>query len=180
MMYTRKYYFKGSDLLKARKFFFQLLLTLFVSLAGIMMVFVFPAYSLSWGDKEWVQSGCPKTATGKWISENSQTLNSKSLSINDESVIFISHDEKRYQYEVIKNSYLSGNNYKEMILTPLNNPNGKEKIIKIRPHRVRTFSNNQKNMSNCFIKVFQFDSHRHAKFDKYSSWDIYVLGGGKS
>ena len=34
---------------------------------------------------------------------------------------------------------------------------------------------NTENKAHCRIKVFQFNSQAHVKFNKYSSWDIYQL-----
>jgi hypothetical protein len=171
-MYTKKYYFKGSDLLKFRSLFLSLILTFIFSLVGILSVFISSAYALNWSDKEWVQSGCPETALGKWIPDNPDISKFNSLTIKDTRIAQFSQGSLVKQYRVVKNSLQSGIKFIEMELLPTNNETGIENYIKIRPHLVQVAL---KNHTNCHIKVFNFKSQDHAKYDKYSGWDIYQL-----
>ena len=171
-MYTKKYYFKGSDLLKFRSLFLSLILTFIFSLVGILSVFISSAYALNWSDKEWVQSGCPETALGEWVPDNPNISKFHSLSIKDTRIAQFSQDNLVKQYRVVKSSLQSGKKYIEMELFPTNNEIEAENYIKIRPHLVHVALKSQ---ANCHIKVFNFKSQDHAKYDKYSGWDIYQL-----
>jgi hypothetical protein len=72
----------------------------------------------------------------------------------------------------IGNTYLEKGNFIEIVLQSTTKE--KEIHLKLRPHIVQTYSDSKKR-AHCRIKVFQFNSQAHAKFDKYSSWDIYQL-----
>ena len=99
-MYKQKYFFKGRDLIKVRNFVFNVLITLIFSLVGILSFFVSPVFSLSWQDEEWLKPGCPKTASGNWTPNNPANKKLRSLSIDNNQVIFNSDDTKSLEDEL--------------------------------------------------------------------------------
>jgi len=172
-MSQQKYYYKGRDMFKIRNFVFNLFMTLIFSIIGILSFFVTPGFSLGWQDEEWLNPGCPKSATGNWAADNPGNSNLKSLSFNNTQVIYTAKNEEIQKFGVIKSTFTSTSQYIEMKLKPVNSE--KEKIIKIRPHLVHVDPKNIGKASSCLIKVFNFKNERHARTDKYSGWNIYRL-----
>ena len=172
-MYKQKYFFKGRDLIKVRNFVFNFLITIIFSLVGILSFFVSPGFSLSWQDEEWLKPGCPKTASGNWTANNPANTKLRSLSINNNQVIYTSQSGDGEQFQIIKYTSDLKNPYMEMELKSFNKED--KFVLKIRPHLVQTNFKKQKKGFNCLIKVFRYKNEKHAKAEKYSDWKIYRL-----
>ena len=172
-MSQQNYYYKGRDMIKIRNFVFNLFITLIFSLIGILSFFVTPGFTLGWQDEEWLNPGCPESATGNWTADNLTHTNIKSLSINNIQVIYTAKNEETQRFRVIKSTFTSTSQYIEMKLKPVDSEN--ERVIKIRPHLVHIDPDNHDKTSSCLIKVFNFKNERHAKTNKYSGWNIYRL-----
>mgnify|MGYP007032460984 FL=1 len=97
----------------------------------------------------------------------------KLLSINNKEFIYISKNDQKHKFGIIKSSFGLENQYIEIKLKPLNK--GKELVMKIRPHLVRMSRKAEKKDSTCLIKVFTFKNEQNAKRDKYSEWNIFRL-----
>lgn len=165
-MTSQKYFYKGRDLIQLRRMMGRLVMTLACTLVFLFFVVIRPTFALDWNDKEW--ASCPRTVEGIWISDN--PMNSKTLSIQENRIgLTLSRDGK---VSFTGNSFAKKGKFVEMVLESITKE--KEIHLKIRPHMVQT-SSDPENRTHCRIKVFQFNSQAHAKFDKYSSWDIYQL-----
>ena len=156
---------------KRCNYFLDLLITLLFAIAGLLFFFISPSYSLSWNDKEWLKSGCPKTASGKWVIDRPETTDLKFISINNKEVTYIFKRDKAKKFGIKNSSLMSKNKF---IKLKYNNSQ-KETVLKIRPHLLRMNFKEKKNHANCLIKVFTYKNERHAKMDKYSGWNIYRL-----
>ena len=172
-MSEQKYFYRGWDMVKLINSEFNLIITSIFALVGLLCFFITPSYSLGWQDKEWLKPGCPKTVSGNWAVDNLTNRNLKLLSINNKEFIYISKNDQKHKFGIIKSSSVLENQYIEVKLKPLNK--GKEQIIKIRPHLVQTSPKAQKKDSNCLIKIFTFKNEQNAKRDKYSEWKIFRL-----
>ena len=172
-MSKQKYFYNGRDLVKTRKSEINFTITLIFALVGLLSFFITPSYSLGWQDEEWLKPGCPKTLSGNWAVDNLTNRNLKLLSINNKEFIYISKNDQKHKFGIIKSSSVLENQYIEIKLKPLNK--GKERVIKIRPHLVHTSLKAQKKDSNCLIKIFTFKNEQNAKRDKYSKWNIFRL-----
>ena len=172
-MSKQKYFYNGRDLVKTRKSEINFIITLIFALVGLLSFFITPSYSLGWQDEEWLQPGCPKTVSGIWASDNPDNTNLKLLSIDNKEFIYISKNDQKHKFGIIKSSSVLENQYIEVKLKPLNK--GKELVIKIRPHLVHTSPKAQKKDSKCLIKIFTFKNEQNAKRDKYSKWNIFRL-----
>ena len=172
-MYKPKYFFKGLDLIKVRNFVFNILITLFFSLVGILSFFVSPGSSLGWQDEEWLKQGCPKTVSGSWTANNPANIKLRSLSINNNQVIYTSQSGEDQQFRIIKSTSDLKIPYVEMKLKSFNKED--KLVLKIRPHLVQTNSKEQKKDFSCLIKVFRYKNRKHAKAEKYFGWNIYRL-----
>ena len=170
-MYKQKYFFKGRDLIKVRNFVFNVLITLIFSLVGILSFFVSPGFSLSWQDEEWLKPGCPKTASGNWTANNPANTKLRSLSINNNQVIYTSQSGEGQKFQIIKSTSDLKNPHMEMELKSFNKED--KLVLKIRPHLVQTNFKDQKKDFNCLIKVFRYKNEKYAKAEKYSGWNIY-------
>tara|TARA_B100000686_G_scaffold267989_1_gene283329 strand:+ start:289 stop:813 length:525 start_codon:yes stop_codon:yes gene_type:complete len=170
-MYKQKYFFKGRDLIKVRNFVFNVLITVIFSLVGILSFFVSPGFSLSWQDEEWLKPGCPKTASGNWTASNPSNIKLRSLSINNNQVIYTSQSGENQKFQIIKSTSDLKIPYVEMNLKSFNKEG--KLVLKIRPHLIQTSSKEQKKGFNCLIKVFRYKNQKHAKAEKYSGWNIY-------
>ena len=160
-------------MVKTRNSEINLILTVIFSVLGLLSFFITPSYSLGWEDEEWLKPGCPKTVSGIWATDNPDNTNLKLLSINNKEFIYISKNDQKHKFGIIKSSSVLENQYIEVKLKPLNK--GKEQIIKIRPHLVHTNPKAQTKDSNCLIKIFTFKNEQNAKRDKYSKWNIFRL-----
>ncbi len=167
-MTTQKYFYKGREFLELRKVIGRLVITFALAMAFLLFAVILPAFALDWNDNEW--ANCPRAVEGAWISDNPNALNSKTLSIQENKISMI----KNHSGEVFftGNTFAKKGKFLEMVLQ--STTTDKEIHLKLRPHLVQTNSDPE-NKTYCRIKVFQFDSQAHAKFDKYSSWDIYQL-----
>ena len=182
-MSKQKYLYKARDMVKTRNSEINLIITLIFSVVGLLSFFITPSYSLGWEDEEWLKPGCPKTVSGIWASDNPGNTNLKLLSINNKEFIYISKNDQKHKFGIIKSSSVLENQYIEVKLKPLNNRQrlgifwmeGKELVIKIRPHLVHTSPKAQKKDSKCLIKIFTFKNEQNAKRDKYSKWNIFRL-----
>jgi hypothetical protein len=152
-------------------YFIDLFVTLLFTLAGLLIFFISPSYSLSWNDEEWLQSGCPKTASGKWVVDNPETTDLRSISINNNEVTYIFKSDKAHKFGIENSSLISKNKYVK--LKPVNSE--KEIVLKIRPHLLHTNSQKEKSQPNCLIKVFTYKNEKHAKTERYSGWNIFRL-----
>ena len=164
-MPNSKYFSKG------RNHILDLLITLLFTFAGLF--FISPSYSLGWNDEEWLQSGCPKTASEKWDADNPGTINLKFISINNSGASYISQNDETYKFGISKSFFVFKNQYVKIKLRPLNNQ--KEAVLKIRPHLIQMDSQKSANNHNCLIKVFILKDEKHAKKDRYFGWDIFRL-----
>ena len=160
-------------MVKTRKPEINLIISLIYAVVGLLSFFITPSYSLGWQDEEWLKPGCPKTLSGIWAADNPGNTNLKLLSINNKEFIYISKNDQKDKFEIIKSSFVLENRYIELNLKPLNKE--QELIIKIRPHLVRMSLKAQKKDSNCLIKIFTFKNKKNAKRDKYSEWKIFRL-----
>ena len=172
-MSKQKYFYSGRDMVKTRKSKINLIITLILALVGLLFFFITPSYSLGWQDEEWLKPGCPKTVSGIWAADNTDNTNLKLLSIDNKEFIYISKNDQKHKFGIIKSSSVLENQYIEIKLKPLNK--GKELVIKIRPHLVHTSPKAQKKDSKCLIKIFTFKNEQNAKRDKYSKWNIFRL-----
>ena len=172
-MATQKYFYKGRDLVKLRNQILNLVITLIFCLAGIFSFFISPSYSLSWQDEEWLEAGCPKSVSGNWEADNPTTTKLKSMSFGKKEITYTSKNNETRKFEIINSSFVSKNQFVKMKIQPPNDE--KETIIKIRPHLVNIDSNGKKQTPNCMIKVFSFNTEKHAKTDRYSEWNIFRL-----
>ena len=172
-MSKQKYLYKGRNMVKTRNSEINLIITLIIALVGLISLFITPSYSLGWQDEEWLKPGCPKTVSGIWATDNPDNTNLKLLSINNKEFIYISKNDQKHKFGIIKSSSVLEDQYMEVKLKPLNK--GKELVIKIRPHLVHTSPKAQKKDSKCLIKIFTFKNEQNAKRDKYSKWNIFRL-----
>ena len=172
-MYIQKYFYNERDMMKTRNAEINLITTLIIALVGLVSLFITPSYSLGWQDEEWLKPGCPKTVSGIWATDNPDNTNLKLLSINNKEFIYISKNDQKHKFGIIKSSSVLEDQYMELKLKPLNK--GKELVIKIRPHLVHTSPKAQKKDSKCLIKIFTFKNEQNAKRDKYSKWNIFRL-----
>ena len=172
-MSKQKYLYKARDMVKTRNSEINLIITLIFAVVGLLSFFITPSYSLGWEDEEWLKPGCPKTVSGIWATDNPDNTNLKLLSINNKEFIYISKNDQKHKFGIIKSSSVLEDQYMELKLKPLNK--GKELVIKIRPHLVHTSPKAQKKDSKCLIKIFTFKNEQNAKRDKYSKWNIFRL-----
>ena len=158
---------------KRCNYFLDLLITLLFAIAGLLFFFISPSYSLSWNDKEWLKSGCPKTASGKWVIDRPETTDLKFISINNKEVTYTFKRDKAQKFGIENYSLISKKKYIKLKLKPVNSQ--KEIILKIRPHLLHMNFQKEKNHPNCLIKVFTYKNERHAKTERYSGWNILRL-----
>jgi hypothetical protein len=158
---------------KTCNYFLDLFITLLFAITGLLFFFISPSYSLSWNNEEWLQSGCPKTASGKWVIDRPETTDFKFISINNNEVTYIFKRDKEQKFGIKKSSIISKNKFIKLKIKSINSQ--KETVLKIRPHLLRMNFKEKKNHANCLIKVFTYKNERHAKMDKYSGWNIYRL-----
>ena len=166
-MFNKNYFSKTIN------YFLDLCHALLFTLAGLLFLFISPSYSMSWNNEEWLQSGCPKTASGKWAIDNPETTNLRFISINNSEVIYTSQNDQIQKFGISKSSFVSKNQYVKIELRPLKNQ--KEAVLKIRPHLIHMDFQKETNNPNCLIKVFTFKDDKHAKTDRYFRWNIFRL-----
>jgi hypothetical protein len=158
---------------KRRNYFLDLFGTLFFTIAGLLFFFISPSHSLSWNDEEWLKSGCPKTASGKWVLDSPETTDLRFITINNNELTYIFKSDKAHKFGIENSSLISKNKYLKLKIKPVNSQ--KETVLKIRPHLLNTNFKKEKNHPNCLIKVFTYKNERHAKTDQYSGWNIFRL-----
>ncbi len=167
-MTSQKYFYKGRDFIQLRRVIGRLAMTITCTLVFLLFAVILPAFALDWNDKEW--AGCPNMVEGVWISDEPDPMNSKTLNIQKNRIsLTLSRGAK---VSFIGNTFTKNGKFIEMVLEFITRE--KDIYIKLRPHMVQTISDPE-NRTVCRIKAFQFNSKVHAKFDKYSSWDIYQL-----
>jgi hypothetical protein len=164
-MSNPKYFYKG------RNHILDLVITLLITLTGLLSFFVSPSYSLGWNDEEWLQSGCPKTVAGEWAADNPETTDLRSLSINNSELTYTSKSDEIHKFGISKSYFISKNQYVK--IKPVNSQN--ETVLKIRPHLINMGFQKETNNPSCLIKVFTYKNERHAKTDQYSGWNIFRL-----
>ena len=167
-MTSQKYFYKRQDFIQFRLPIGRFAMTIACTLVVLIFTVVLPAFALDWDDNEW--ASCPSTVEGTWLSENPDSINSKTLNIQKNRVSITRNMDGEVSFT--GNIFLEKGNFIEMVLQSTTKV--KEIYLKIRPHIVQTYSYPEKS-AHCMIKVFQFNSQAHAKFDKYSSWEIYQL-----
>ncbi len=156
---------------KKRNYILGLIITPVFTLAGLLSFFVSPSYSLGWNDKEWLQSGCPNTASGKWAADTPETTDLRFLSINNSEVTYTSKSDETHKFGIRKSYFISKNQYVK--IKPVNSQN--ETVLKIRPHLIHMDLQKETNNPSCLIKVFTYRNERYAKMDRYSGWNIFRL-----
>lgn len=152
---------------------FELFITPIFTIIGLLFFFISPSYSLGWNDEDWLQSGCPKTVSGKWAADNPETTDLKFLLINNREVTYTSKGDETHKFGISKSSFISKKRYVKIKLESKNNQN--ETVLKIRPHLIYMDGQKATNNPDCRIKVFTFKNERHAKTDRYSGWNIFRL-----
>jgi hypothetical protein len=167
-MTSQKYFYKRLDFIQLHLAIGRLTMTIVCTLVVLIFTVVLPAFALDWGDNEW--ASCPSTVEGTWLSDNPDSINSKTLNIQKNRVSITQNMDGEVSFT--GNTFLEKGNFIEMVLQSTTKE--KEIHLKLRPHIVQTYSDPE-NRAHCRIKVFQFNSQAHAKFDKYSSWEIYQL-----
>ena len=134
--------------------------------------------ALDWSDRKWVEAGCPPSVFGTWISDKTNNKNEKVLNIAMNRIKVTGNRNIEEEFSFNKRNIVSGKRFVEIKLQPISKDVKMSTYLKIRPHLIN-LENDSKNMNpdtyHCLIKVFQFDSINKAKFDKYSSWEIYKL-----
>jgi hypothetical protein len=166
-MYNKIYFSKKNNN------FLNLLLTLLFTLAGLLFFFISTSYSLSWNDEEWLKSGCPKTASGKWIVDSPENTDLRFISINNNHITYIFKRDKPQKFGIESSSLISKNDYIKLKLKPVNSQ--KKTVLKIRPHLLHINFQKEKNHPSCLIKVFTYKNERYEKTDRYSRWNIFRL-----
>ena len=166
-MYNKIFFYKRHN------YFLNLLINIFFIIVGFLFFFISPVYSLSWDDEEWLQSGCPKTASGKWVVDSPETTDLRFISINNNEVKYIFKGDREQKFGIENSSLISKNKYIKLKLKPVNSQ--KETVLKIRPHLLHMNFQKEKNNTNCLIKVFTYKNERHAKTERYSGWNIFRL-----
>ena len=172
-MFIQKYLYKGLNVVKLPSLVLNLIFTLILNVAGFLSFFISPSYSLGWQDEEWLKAGCPKNISGNWVADNPINKNLKSMSFNNKEITYTytSQSDKTQRFGIVKSSFVKENQFVKMKIKPLNNKN--HTIIKIRPHLVHIGSKGEKETSSCMIKVFSFNTEKHAQTHRYSSWNIF-------
>jgi hypothetical protein len=157
------------------QYFFQLLITIgrpAITISCALMFIFFAvinsAFALDWNDKEWVD--CTSKVNGVWVSDEQDSINRKTLNIEENRVRLTQGKDSEVSFNGL--TFEEKGNFLEMVLH--STTKDKEIHLKLRPHMVQT-TVDPENITDCSIKVFQFNSQTHAKFDKYSSWSIYQL-----
>jgi hypothetical protein len=166
-MFNKNYFSKTIN------YFLDLCHALLFTLAGLLFLFISPSYSMSWNNEEWLQSGCPKTASGKWIVDRPETTDLKFISINNNEVTYIYKRDKEQKFGVENSSINSKNKFIKLKLKSVNSEN--KTVLKIRPHLLHMNFKKKKNYPNCLIKVFTYKNEMHEKTDRYSGWNIFRL-----
>ena len=172
-MFISKYFYKDANLVKLPTLILNIIFTLIFSFVGFLPFFISPSYSLGWQDEEWLKAGCPKNISGNWEVNNPINKNLKSMSFNDREITYTSQNNETQKFAIIKSSYVKENQFVKIKIKTLNNQ--KHSIIKIRPHLVHIDSKRKKEISSCMIKVFSFNTEKHAQTNRYSGWNIFRL-----
>ena len=170
-MFILKKFYKDGDLAKLPYLGLNIIFTLIFTFSGFIPFFISPSYSLGWQDEEWLKAGCPKNVSGNWAADNPINKNIKSISFNNREITYTSQNNDTQRFGIIKSSSVKENQFVKIKIKQLNNEN--HTIIKIRPHLVHIDTNGKKEMSSCMIKVFSFNTEKHAQTDRYSSWNIF-------
>jgi hypothetical protein len=166
-MFNKKYFYIKNS------YFLDLLFIFIITLAGLLFLFISTSYSLSWSDEEWLQSGCPQTASGKWVVDSLETTDLKFISINNNEVTYIFKNDEAHKFEIENYSLISKNKYVKLKLKSVNSQI--ETVLKIRPHLFHMNIQKDKRNPNCLIKIFTYKNERYAKTERYSRWNIFRL-----
>tara|TARA_Y100000588_G_scaffold330202_1_gene366944 strand:- start:34 stop:522 length:489 start_codon:yes stop_codon:yes gene_type:complete len=125
------------------------------------------ASSLDWKDSEWRTAHCPKNITGSWLSRDGENI----IQFNDNLVISKYGDNQENIYRHRSTLKSLGKQFIEIALTPKGSSDPKPLFLRIRPHLA--FNDKQSKTSECYIKIFRFNTRKDANFNKYISWEIY-------
>ena len=175
-MRSKKYLIKGKNILKIFGFNCGVKVTRAFIFFVPLFAFASIAFALSWQDKDWKEAGCPETAIGEWKSEKSDLYKRTSINIQKNKITVSGGNDSKEETFNMKISFQVGEKFVELSLKPVEA--GKRIYLKMRPHLItpiRDSGNVNQNSHDCLIKVFQYRSQQHAKFNKYSSWGIYKL-----
>ena len=125
------------------------------------------ANALEWNDKHWKDLGCPENISGNWISRYGQN----SIKFEDHQIIAKTKNGKASIYLHNDSLQALGNRFISITLKSKTTTGEQLKFIKIRPHMA--IAQGDFGQPVCSIKIFNFDSQKQVKFDKYKSWDIF-------
>jgi len=160
--------------------FFEFKSCLKISVFTFTLFFIIVSTSLvsalGWNDKEWVEAGCPSSIIGEWVSMEAEINNKNLLNIYQNKIIFINNNNLEKKYSFNPKNILKSSSYLGVRLQHVNED--KTVYLKIRPHLVRsktTVKDTNKTILSCFIKVFNFESKKLVKHNKYLDWKIYKL-----
>lgn len=175
-MRSRKYFIKGKNILKIFGIDCGVKITIACMFLIPLFAFTSIALALNWQDQDWKGAGCPETAIGEWGSEKPNSHIETSISIQKNKITIIGSNNSKEETLYKKSSFQIGEKFIEFSLRPVEG--GKRIYLKVRPHLITPIKDSgdvNQNSRDCLIKVFQYRSQKHAKFDKYSSWGIYKL-----
>ena len=170
-MFIPKYFYKDVNLVKLPTLILNIIFTLIFSFVGFLPFFIYPSYALGWQDEQWLKAGCPKNVSGNWAADNPINKNLKSMSFNNREITYTSQNNETQRFGIIKYSFIKDKQFVKMKIKPLNSK--KHTIIKIRPHLEHVHSKGEEEASSCMIKVFSFNTEKHAQTDRYSGWNIF-------
>ena len=166
-MISTNYYFKGKNFLRFRRTFWRWTLALSITILLFLSVFMGSGQALDWAENDWSEMGCPKNILGTWLSQD-QT---EQLAINKNQIISRSISGEETFFTFKGNTRASDNRFIKLVMNPIDSDVDSPIYLKIRPHLA--FTQQNPTSSNCFIKIFCFDSQKDARLDKYMSWKIY-------
>jgi len=170
-MLILKIFNKNMDMVKLPTLGLNIIFTLVISFAGFLPFFISPSYSLGWHDEEWLKAGCPKNLSGNWAADNPINKNLKTISFNNREITYTSQNNDTQRFGIIKSSFVKENQFVKIKIKQLDNE--KHTIIKVRPHLVHIDSKGKKEIPSCMIKVFSFNTEKHAQTNRYSNWNIF-------
>ena len=151
----------------------RMIITIGTSVVLILSAYINTVSAMNWEDKEWVEAGCPIAIRGTWSSGSPNEKIKKSLNIQTDKISITHAQNNKELFSFSGKTLKKRGRYAEMALQSRNIEINKDTYFKIRP--LMAPESRKSGAYTCFIKVFQFNSEKNMKFDKYSSWDIYQL-----
>ncbi len=168
------------NIFRVLKFKYRIVITTLLIVFSPFFIFTSAACALGWGDKEWVEAGCPSSLFGKWVSDAANKGSEKVLNVKTNKIKVIKDHVLEEEYSFDRRNMVKGERVIQInLLKSILNNKKKSIYLKIRPHLVfseNSLKNHSVTNQTCFIKVFEFDSVNNAKFDRYESWEIYRAG----